>query len=94
LIRLIYIHFEWYFRASNKNIISYWVLEENKMVKLNNQFDLMIDMVTRIVKIGGASITDKSQFESVKLSNIDFIVDLFKNNFKNLILIHGAGSFG
>ncbi len=58
--------------------------------KRNNQFD----MVTRIVKIGGASITDKSQFEHVKLSNIDFIVDLFKNNYKNLILIHGAGSFG
>jgi isopentenyl phosphate kinase len=51
-------------------------------------------MVTRIVKIGGASITDKSQFEHVKLTNIDFIVDLFKNNYKNLILIHGAGSFG
>ncbi|CAF1379800.1 unnamed protein product [Rotaria sp. Silwood1] len=51
-------------------------------------------MVTRIVKIGGASITDKSQFEHVKLSNIDFIVDLFKNNYQNLILIHGAGSFG
>ncbi|CAF0777917.1 unnamed protein product [Adineta steineri] len=51
-------------------------------------------MVTRIIKIGGASITDKSQFEHVKLSNIDFIVDLFKNNYKNLILIHGAGSFG
>ncbi|CAF1302362.1 unnamed protein product [Rotaria sordida] len=51
-------------------------------------------MVTRIVKIGGASITDKSEFEHVKLSNIDFIVNLFKNNYKNLILIHGAGSFG
>ncbi len=51
-------------------------------------------MVTRIIKIGGASITDKSQYEHVKLSNIDFIVDLFKNNYKNLILIHGAGSFG
>ncbi len=51
-------------------------------------------MVTRIVKIGGASITDKSQFEHVKLENINFIVDLFKNNYKNLILIHGAGSFG
>lgn len=60
------------------------------MVKLNDQFD----MVTRIVKIGGASITDKSQYEHVNLSNIDFIVDLFKNNYKNLILIHGAGSFG
>ena len=51
-------------------------------------------MVTRIVKIGGASITDKSQFEHVKLANINFIVDLFKNNHKNLILVHGAGSFG
>lgn len=51
-------------------------------------------MVTRIVKIGGASITDKSQFETIKLSNINFIVNLFRNNYKNLILIHGAGSFG
>lgn len=51
-------------------------------------------MVTRIVKIGGASITDKSEFECVQLSNIDFIVDLFTNNYQNLILIHGAGSFG
>jgi isopentenyl phosphate kinase len=51
-------------------------------------------IATRIVKIGGASITDKSQFESVQLLNIDFIVDLFKNNYRNLILIHGAGSFG
>lgn len=51
-------------------------------------------MVTRIIKIGGASITDKSQFEQVRLANIDFIVDLFKTNYENLILIHGAGSFG
>ena len=51
-------------------------------------------VVARIVKIGGASITDKSQFEHVKLSNIDFIVNLFKDDYKNLILIHGAGSFG
>jgi ribosomal protein L11 methylase PrmA len=26
--------------------------------------------------------------------NGDFSYDLFKNNYKNLILIHGAGSFG
>jgi isopentenyl phosphate kinase len=51
-------------------------------------------MVTRIVKIGGASITKKNEFECVQLAHIDFIVDLFKNNYQNLILIHGAGSFG
>lgn len=51
-------------------------------------------MVTRIIKIGGASITDKNQFECVNLENIDFIVNLFRNNYENLILIHGAGSFG
>ena len=51
-------------------------------------------MVTRLVKIGGASITDKSEFEHVRLSNIDFNVNLFQDDYKNLILIHGAGSFG
>ena len=51
-------------------------------------------MVTRIIKIGGASITDKSQFECVNLSNIEFIVEQFKSNYQRLILIHGAGSFG
>ena len=51
-------------------------------------------MVTRIIKIGGASITDKSQFECVKFAHIEFIVDQLKNNYQKLILIHGAGSFG
>ena len=46
------------------------------------------------MKIGGASVTDKSQFEQVKLDHVEFIVESFKNNYTNLILIHGAGSFG
>ena len=66
----------------------------NKEIQLSYEREQNGKMVTRIVKIGGASITDKSQFEHVKLENINFIVDLFKNNYKNLILIHGAGSFG
>ena len=52
------------------------------------------NMVTRIIKIGGASITDKSQFECVKLAHIEFIVEQLKTNYQKLILIHGAGSFG
>jgi isopentenyl phosphate kinase len=51
-------------------------------------------MVTRIVKIGGAAITDKHQFEQAKLSDIDAIVEQFKGSHRELILIHGAGSFG
>lgn len=51
-------------------------------------------MVTRIIKIGGASITDKSEFECVNLSHIEFIVEQLKTNYRGLILIHGAGSFG
>ncbi|CAF1477600.1 unnamed protein product, partial [Didymodactylos carnosus] len=53
-----------------------------------------IVVVDRIIKIGGAAISDKTQFETLLPDNLKQICQLLKQNYKNLILIHGAGSFG
>ena len=52
-------------------------------------------MRLKILKIGGASITDKSKgaFNVAKQEVINEVCKAI-SNFKNLILVHGAGSFG
>ncbi len=50
-----------------------------------------------VLKIGGSVITDKSRgvFERARIEVIDFIVREISENLKDdLILVHGAGSFG
>ncbi len=50
----------------------------------------------KILKIGGSVITDKSEdaFEVALYNKIDEICSAIAENPKNLILVHGAGSFG
>jgi len=49
-----------------------------------------------ILKIGGSVITDKSEgaFEKLKEVELKEVCRAISENWKNLILVHGAGSFG
>lgn len=51
-----------------------------------------------VVKLGGSSITEKGSFETLKRSKLDTtcfqIQQIFRETGANVILIHGAGSFG
>ncbi len=53
-------------------------------------------MKLRILKIGGSVITDKSSkaFEKLRPEIIDEVCRAIAENWQNLILVHGAGSFG
>ncbi len=48
----------------------------------------------KILKLGGSVLTDKSSFEVAKTEVIREICEAIAENPENLILIHGAGSFG
>lgn len=48
----------------------------------------------RILKIGGSVITHKENFETFNEDAIEDISSAIAENYKNLILVHGAGSFG
>lgn len=48
----------------------------------------------RILKIGGSVITIKENFEVINEKAIEEISLAIAENYENLILIHGAGSFG
>ncbi|MFN3383654.1 MAG: isopentenyl phosphate kinase [Archaeoglobaceae archaeon] len=48
----------------------------------------------RILKIGGSVITRKEGYEEVNERAIEEICSVIAENHRNLILIHGAGSFG
>ncbi|KAJ3000341.1 hypothetical protein HDV02_006148 [Globomyces sp. JEL0801] len=60
----------------------------------------MMDLSRKLIliKIGGAAITNKSEFETLQLESITRIGTLLKKlidaNMYDLILVHGAGSFG
>lgn len=50
-----------------------------------------------IIKIGGSSITEKSKYETLNLTSIEWFSDaMSSSSLKNekMIIIHGAGSFG
>ena len=53
-------------------------------------------MKLRILKVGGSVITDKGSeaFEKLKPETIDEVCRAIAENWQNLILVHGAGSFG
>jgi len=53
----------------------------------------MLDRLT-ILKIGGSVITDKSKILKPNLSSMENISKILKKFGSNLILVHGAGSFG
>jgi isopentenyl phosphate kinase len=48
----------------------------------------------RILKIGGSVITKKDGFEELNENAIEEICSAISENYSNLILVHGAGSFG
>ncbi|MEM4473078.1 MAG: isopentenyl phosphate kinase [Archaeoglobaceae archaeon] len=48
----------------------------------------------RILKIGGSVITRKESFEELNEKAIEEICSVISSDYSNLILIHGAGSFG
>jgi len=48
----------------------------------------------RILKIGGSVITDKENFEKLNERALEEIASAIAENWKNLVLVHGAGSFG
>jgi len=51
----------------------------------------------QIIKLGGSSITDKSKFETLNETNIQWVSNTLSsaiNQNTKIILIHGAGSFG
>jgi len=48
----------------------------------------------RILKIGGSVITKKEGFEDLNEEAIEEISSAIAENYKDLILVHGAGSFG
>jgi len=47
-----------------------------------------------IIKIGGSVITDKTKENSFKKDVVDNLAKQIKNSEKEIILVHGAGSFG
>jgi len=51
-----------------------------------------------IVKIGGSSITDKGQFETLNETSLTWFAQTIKestlSNNRKIIIVHGAGSFG
>ncbi|MDK2795340.1 MAG: isopentenyl phosphate kinase [Archaeoglobaceae archaeon] len=48
----------------------------------------------RILKIGGSVITQKESFETLNESAMEEISSAIAENYRDLILVHGAGSFG
>lgn len=48
----------------------------------------------KILKIGGSVITRKEGYEEINESAIEEVCSAIAKNYNNLILIHGAGSFG
>lgn len=50
--------------------------------------------MVKILKIGGSALTDKTQLETPRQSEIDRIACEISRQPQGLILIHGAGSFG
>lgn len=48
----------------------------------------------KALKVGGSVITNKFKYKTPRKKQIKKISKEIKNNYKNLILIHGAGSFG
>ncbi|MCX8172931.1 MAG: isopentenyl phosphate kinase [Archaeoglobaceae archaeon] len=48
----------------------------------------------KILKVGGSVLTDKDYFEKLNERAIEEISSAIAENYTNLILIHGAGSFG
>ncbi len=48
----------------------------------------------RILKIGGSVITNKEGFEDLNKKAIEEISSAIARNYMDLILVHGAGSFG
>ncbi|RLI83501.1 hypothetical protein DRP04_01250 [Archaeoglobales archaeon] len=48
----------------------------------------------KILKVGGSVVTDKTRFESLKERNILSICNVISKSYRDLILVHGAGSFG
>lgn len=48
----------------------------------------------RILKIGGSVLTQKDKFEAFNEIAIEEISSAIAEDYKNLILVHGAGSFG
>jgi len=48
----------------------------------------------RILKIGGSVITQKESFETLNEKAMEDIAAEIANNYRDLILVHGAGSFG
>uniref|UniRef100_A0A7J2TJJ2 Isopentenyl phosphate kinase n=1 Tax=Archaeoglobus fulgidus TaxID=2234 RepID=A0A7J2TJJ2_ARCFL len=48
----------------------------------------------KILKIGGSVITKKDGFEELNEAAVEEICSAISENYSNLILIHGAGSFG
>lgn len=48
----------------------------------------------RILKIGGSVITRKEHYEEINENAIKEVCSAIAENYKDLILIHGAGSFG
>lgn len=48
----------------------------------------------RILKIGGSVITQKESFETLNERAMEEISSAIAENYRDLILVHGAGSFG
>lgn len=50
----------------------------------------------KILKVGGSFITDKSPkaFEILKKEKISEICNVIAENYRNLVIVHGVGSFG
>lgn len=48
----------------------------------------------KILKIGGSVITDKENFEKVNEEALNEICSAIAEKYRDLILVHGAGSFG
>ncbi len=69
-------------------------MEESTVAVLNSSASTSTFKVDRIIKIGGAAITDKKQFETINEENIQRVVESIKQLFsvdknKRTILIHG-----
>ena len=50
-----------------------------------------------VIKFGGGLITDKTQLKTIKAQNLDSVCEIIANVLgkgNEVIIVHGAGSFG
>ncbi len=76
----------------NLDLLFNQILTTDAIVKFNNTFYIIYTMI--VIKIGGSIITDKSMYKKFNGQIVENIVKTLKRIDKQMVIIHGGGSFG